>query len=106
VFRLSRDRADQRRQVGFREIIALEQQGRIHRLGERVGGAVGKIELCLRIHLFAVALESGNGLARLRLVEGNDFEIIVALQKAPHAAKRRDAMARPQNDPRLMHVDG
>jgi hypothetical protein len=30
--------------VGCREVAALEQQGRIHGRGERIGGAIGEIE--------------------------------------------------------------
>ena len=44
--------------VGRRKIVALEKQGRLHRLGEGIDSAVAKIEARLRIDALAVTAKS------------------------------------------------
>ena len=61
--------------VRVREIIALEQERRAHRLGERVGRAIGEIERRFRVETFAVPLKGYRCGAHLRLVEGDDFNL-------------------------------
>jgi len=46
--------SETRLHVGRRKIVALEKQGRLHRLGEGIDGAVAKIEARLRIDALAV----------------------------------------------------
>ena len=47
--------------VGCGEVVALEKQGRLHRLGEGIDGAVAKIEARLGVNAFAVTAEGLKG---------------------------------------------
>jgi hypothetical protein len=78
--------------VGHREGVALEQQGRVHGRGKRVGGAIREIEPRLGMNAFAVAAKGDGGGAHLRLVDWDNFNFAVR-QQLPETLNRLRAVA-------------
>ena len=89
----------------MREIIALEEQGHIHRLRKRIGGAVGEVETRFRVEALAEVRERYERLIRLQLVKRNDLEIVVLEQKAPKARLCGVTMTNEQHNAGLVHID-
>jgi hypothetical protein len=95
-------RSDGGAYVGLTKIGALEKQWRVDALGERVSGAVAKIEARLRVHALAETRKRRERFPRMLLAEGHDLKIVI-LQKAPHPSERSLATAGADDHAGLKH---
>jgi hypothetical protein len=99
-------RSDAGGYVGGPEVVALEQQRRVHAARERIGGAVGEIKPGLRMDAFAMASERGQRSTRLRFLEGEDLEIILDLKEAPQPLFGVRAAPRAEDNTGFVDVHG
>src|SRR5262249_47207453 len=91
--------------VGVAEIVTLEQQGAFYGFGERIGGAIGKIQPRLGSDAFALTIESHQGRARLAFVEWDDLKIVFVFDETPEAFRCGHTVATSEDRSAFVNVD-